>query len=81
MSLLKEGMLVRLNQVRLHFIPPGFAANAVRQRLQTQPLSYLRGTYLLSLEKSRNELAKPRRKKVKITHFEGSKLYQRGPFR
>ena len=29
----------------------------------------------------RSDEAKPNRESVKISHFEGSKLYQRGPFR
>lgn len=37
--------------------------------------------YLLSLETVRNELVRPRRESVKISHFDGSKLYQRGPLR
>ena len=37
--------------------------------------------YVLSLEAVRNELARPRRESVKINHFDGSKLYQRGPLR
>ena len=39
------------------------------------------GAYLLSVEAVRNELARPRRESVKISHFDGSKLYQRGPLR
>ena len=47
---------------------------------ENAPLAVSR-PYLLSLEAVRNEWVRPRRESVKISHFDGSKLYQRGPLR
>ena len=63
----------------------GRRAVDIAARKDSRPLLFFNfvkaSHYLLSMEAVRNELARPRRESVKISHFDGSKLYQRGPLR
>ncbi len=63
----------------------GRRAVDIAARKDSRPLLFFTfvkaSPYLFSLEAVRNELARPRRESVKISHFDGSKLYQRGPLR
>ena len=47
---------------------------ALEENVVCRPISYKERVV-------RSDEAKPNRESVKISHFEGSKLYQRGPFR